>query len=132
MVIAAACCELQHLSAAVEADDLAFGADLVDELGTVEPRAAANVENPLSGGRAQSGTHETAPPDRISGPIERFELLAGLLIERDLTHRDTFSGSSAVNEKTRSTERAYPKRLMGLEPTTFCMAIVCDFRVNAC
>ena len=23
------------------------------------------------------------------------------------------------------------KRLMGLEPTTFCMAIVCDFRMNA-
>jgi hypothetical protein len=22
------------------------------------------------------------------------------------------------------------KRLMGLEPTTFCMAIVCDFRIN--
>jgi hypothetical protein len=24
------------------------------------------------------------------------------------------------------------KRLMGLEPTTFCMAIVCEFRINAC
>ena len=27
--------------------------------------------------------------------------------------------------------RVNPKGLMGLEPTTFCMAIVCDFRINA-
>jgi hypothetical protein len=28
-------------------------------------------------------------------------------------------------------KRALTKRLMGLEPTTFCMAIVCESRMNA-
>jgi hypothetical protein len=33
--------------------------------------------------------------------------------------------------KNPGTCRVFRERLMGLEPTTFCMAIVCDFRINA-
>jgi hypothetical protein len=51
-----------------------------------------------------------------------------------VTHplRATSEGpASAIHEKARSQERASRKRLMGLEPTTFCMATVCEFRINA-
>jgi hypothetical protein len=45
--------------------------------------------------------------------------------------RDVRRSSERDPRKNPLTERAYPKRLMGLEPTTFCMAIVCVFRINA-
>ena len=40
------------------------------------------------------------------------------------------AGTNATNEKP-AHRAAYPKRLMGLEPTTFCMAIVCTIRISA-
>ena len=59
---------------------------LVEQLGAVEPGTAADVEDPLAGRGGRSGAHEAAPAHRVTGLVERLQLLTRLLIERELAH----------------------------------------------
>jgi hypothetical protein len=55
-----------------------------------------------------------------------------LLADLESAERSALSPSKSLESENPPGKRALTKRLMGLEPTTFCMAIVCDFRINAC
>jgi hypothetical protein len=58
----------------------------VRQFGREEPRPAAHVHDAITGCRAESLACETAPSDRVAGPIDRLEPLRGVLVENELTH----------------------------------------------
>jgi hypothetical protein len=81
---------------------------------------------------------------KVKGSSRRESPVAERVLEsRPLRHHE-FSGAITYSlpemaelERTDRTKKTcksqvFSKRLMGLEPTTFCMAIVCEFRINAC
>src|SRR6202022_531001 len=100
--LAAASSEFEHLWAAVEADDRALRSDLVEQLGTVEARPAADVENPLAARGGQGGTHEAPPAHRIGNPVEGLKSLAGRLVERELGHRASLAEPDQCELRWRS------------------------------
>ena len=84
--LAASCRDGEHLRADVDADDRAFRPDLVEQLGHVEARPAAGVEDPLALPGIQRLEDDGASAADVSRPIQRFELLDEALVEGQLTH----------------------------------------------
>lgn len=76
----------KHLTTGVKTDDLAAGRDLLGQLGAIETRPAAHIENPLARRGGQRGAHQATVTHRVFDPVQRLELLPGLLIELKLAH----------------------------------------------
>jgi hypothetical protein len=94
---------LEHRLAAVDADNRAVGSHALEQLGDVEPRSAAHVQDAFAGGRAEGVVDQLPAPQHVARAIEHFELSGGALIEFQLTlpliasSRDLTGGETRLN-----------------------------------
>ena len=78
--------ETEHLRAPVDADHETVRPDLLRELRDVEAGAAAGVQDPLSGQRAEGLVDDRAPAKDVVGDVRPFQLLARVAAEGELAH----------------------------------------------
>ena len=76
----------EHRRCAVDACNRSLAADLVEQLGHVETRAAAHIENTLTRARIERLLDETTPANDVPAVIEHFQLLGHALVELELCH----------------------------------------------
>jgi hypothetical protein len=93
MGLATARRQAEHLRARVYAHDDALRPDLVDQLGAKEPRPASDVEDALARRGGQRRAYQAPPSYRVTNPVQRLELLAGLLVKYELAHTRSFASS---------------------------------------
>ena len=79
----------EHRRARVDADHRPLGADVVEQLGRVEARAAADVEHPFAGLRRERLAHERAAAARVAAAVGDVEPLGGGLVELERAHAAT-------------------------------------------
>ena len=76
----------EHGLAAVDADDPAVGADLLEQLRHVEARAAADVEHAVAGLGADGRAHERPAAQHVARRVGGLDRLRDLVVELELRH----------------------------------------------
>jgi len=119
-------------------------------LGQHVPRSDCSSERRERGAddasQNRSGT-STVKCQKAMPIVTQMKMLIAIVLRQSRSDRSPHAGGRSVarqsavrrRDKARSLRgglraaltAAFPKRLMGLEPTTFCMEIVCEFRIKA-
>jgi hypothetical protein len=81
-------CTDSALSKLASATGSAVASALLEQLGDVEARPAADVKDPLAGGGPQSLADQPPPAQHVTGAVQGLELVGEVVVEDQLAHRE--------------------------------------------